>query len=103
LHSCPDGAKSTICISTDSTFKDSVRTRLPYNGPLEDSLTKQLASDLDIPDALDLLLLPISLRERVVGVFFALSSYGPINEDHIIVLTQAASEGFERIVLARKL
>lgn len=103
LHNCPDGASSTICVSTDSTFKDSVRTRLPYNGPLEDSLTKQLAGDLDIPDALDLLLLPIALRERVVGAFFALSSYGPINEDHINVLTQAASEGFERIVLSRKL
>lgn len=102
LHGAPDGAACTICIKEDSTFKDVVRTRLPYNGPLEDPLTKGLAGDLDIPDALDLLVIPIALRERVLGVFFALSSYGPINEEHIAVLSQAACEGFERIVLARK-
>ncbi len=102
LHGTPDGASSTICIAKDSTFKDVVRTRLPYNGPLEDPVTKKLAGDLDIPDALDLLVIPITLRERVIGVFFALSSYGPINEEHIAVLTQAASEAFERIVLASK-
>ena len=102
LHGAPDGAACTVCIKEDSTFKDVVRTRLPYNGPLEDPLTKGLAGDLDIPDALDLLAIPIALRERVIGVFFALSSYGPINEEHIAVLSQAACEGFERIVLARK-
>jgi hypothetical protein len=102
LHGCPDGAKSTIDLTADSTFKDVVRMRLPYNGPLVDSFTKQLARDLDIPDAMDLLLLPVVLRERVLGVFIAIGSFGSIYEEHISVLSQAAAEAFERIVLARK-
>lgn len=101
-HNCAGQDVNALCVTKDSTFRDVIQTRQPYNGRLADSLTKQLARDLDTPDALDILVLPISLRDRVVGTVVALSSFGPINEDHIMVLSQAASEGFERIVLARK-
>ncbi len=76
LHGCTDDASGTIGIDEDSTFRDVVRMRLPYNGPIEDSVTKQFARDLDMPDALDILGLPVAIRDRVVGVLFGLGSYG---------------------------
>jgi hypothetical protein len=102
LHGCTDDAKSSVSIEDDSTFRDVVRTRLPYNGPIEDSITKRFARDLDMPDAMDLLALPVAVRERVVGVLFGLGSYDAIYEEHLTVLSQAAAEAFERILLARK-
>lgn len=102
LHGCTDDASGTISIDEDSTFRGVVRMRLPYNGPIEDSVTKQFARDLDMPDALDILGLPIAIRDRVVGVLFGLGSYDAIFEEHLTVLSQAAAEAFERLLRARK-
>ncbi|MCP4446492.1 MAG: hypothetical protein GY811_14270 [Myxococcales bacterium] len=102
LHGCMDDAKSTIRIDADSTFKDVLRMRLPYNGPIEDPTTKQFARDLDMPDAFDLLAVPIAIRDRVVGILFGLGSCDALYEEHLSVLSQAAGESLERILRARK-
>ena len=102
LHGCTDDARGSISIDEDSALRDVVRMRLPYNGPIEDAITKRFARDLDMPDALDVLGLPIAIRDRVVGVLFGLGSYDSIFEEHLMVLSQAAGEAFERLLRARK-
>ena len=102
LHGCTDDARGSISIDEDSALRDVVRMRLPYNGPIEDAITKRFARDLDMPDALDVLGLPIAIRDRVVGVLFGLGSYDSIFEEHLTVLTQAAAEAFERLLRSRK-
>ncbi len=102
LHGCTDDARSSIGVDEDSTFRDIVRMRLPYNGPIEDDVTKKFAQDLDMPDAFDVLGVPIAIRDRVIGVLFGLGSYDAIFEEHLTVLSQAAAEAFERLLRARK-
>ena len=102
LHGCTESAKTCIEIENDSCLSDVCRIRLPYAGPLEDASCRKLASDLELADANTILALPMVLKGRVIGVLMGLSVHDITLQEHVAVLSEAACEAFERIILSRK-
>ncbi len=85
-----------------STLQDVVDTQLPYRGPLADESSRQFIGALldDVPA--EILLVPISVRERVVGVLFAERRKRHTFDEQLAVASRAAGVAFERVVRARR-
>lgn len=102
LHGCSPNSTTSIDVSGESTFGELIRMRLPYTGEIADESAKQLANDLEFPEARNLLAIPMLVKGRVLGVLFGLSRNTRLFEEHVAVLAEAASEAFERIILAKR-
>ncbi|MBL4637186.1 MAG: hypothetical protein JKY56_25250 [Kofleriaceae bacterium] len=102
LHGCSDDASTSIDVSEDSALTDVIQMHLPYSGKINDDSSKQLANDLEYPEARNILLLPMMVKGRVLGVLFGLSVQDRLFEEHVAVLAEAASEAFERIILSSR-
>ncbi len=100
LHGCSVGASTSIDVSGESALADVIQMHLPYSGKLNDDNSKQLADDLEYPEARNILALPMMVKGRVLGVLFGLSVQDRLFEEHVAVLAEAASEAFERIILS---
>ncbi len=85
-----------------STLQEVVDTPLPYRGPITDEVSRQfLAAALgDVPS--EILLVPISVRERAVGVLFAERRKRHTFDEQLAVASRAAGTAFERVVRARR-
>jgi len=102
LHGCSASASTSIEVSEDSALADVIQMHLPYSGKLNDDNSKQLADDLEYPEAQNILALPMMVKGRVLGVLFGLSVQDRLFEEHVAVLAEAASEAFERIILSSR-
>jgi len=61
---------ASMRLDRPSTLQDVVGTRLPYRGPMHDDASRAfLAAVLGAPPS-EILLVPVTVRERVVGVLF---------------------------------
>ncbi|WP_428264791.1 hypothetical protein [Haliangium sp.] len=95
-----DGVK--LNLDEPSTFQDIVSTRLPFRGPLTDSISRAFVAAALGYSAGQILALPVSVRGRVVGVLYGDTCQGHIFEQHLAVVTRAAGVALERILRARK-
>jgi len=94
--------QSALRLDRPSTFQDVVGTRLPYRGPIGDDASRQfLSSALGVAPA-ELLLVPVAVRERVVGVLFALDRKRHTFDDQLGLAARAAGMALERILRNRQ-
>jgi hypothetical protein len=93
---------ATLRLDRASTLQDVVGTRLPYRGPMHDDASRMfLASALGDTPA-EILLVPISIRERVVGVLFGEHRLRHTFDDQLALAARAAGMGLERILQKKR-
>ena len=93
---------ATLRLDRPSTLQDVVGTRLPYRGPMHDDDSRTfLASVLGNAPA-ELLLVPIAVRERVVGVLFGDHRVRHTFDDQLALASRAAGQALERILKAKR-
>jgi len=93
---------ATLRLDKPSTLQDVVGTRLPYRGPMHDDLSRGfLATVLGTAPA-EILLVPVAVRERVVGVLFGEQRLRHTFDDQLALASRAAGMALERILKARR-
>ncbi|MEZ4368888.1 MAG: hypothetical protein R2939_21805 [Kofleriaceae bacterium] len=93
---------ATLGLDAPSMFHDVVGTQLPYRGPvLDDASRGFLTASFGAPPA-ELLLIPMMIRDRVVGLIYADGRNRHTFDDHYAIAARAAGLALERIVKARK-
>ncbi len=85
-----------------STLQDVVDTQLPYRGPIADESSRQFLAAVLGEVPAEILLVPISVRERAVGVLFAERRKRHTFDEQLAVASRAAGAAFERVVRARR-
>jgi Type II secretion system (T2SS), protein E, N-terminal domain len=95
---------STASLKLDgpSTLQDVMDTQLPYRGPIADDSSRQFLGAIlgEVPS--EILLVPITVRERAVGVLFAERRKRHTFDEQLAVASRAAGVAFERVVRARR-
>ena len=92
----------TLRLDRGSTLQDVVNTRLPYRGPMHDDASRAfLVSVLGACPA-EILLVPVTVRERVVGVLFGEHRHRHTFDDQLALAARAAGMALERILRARR-
>jgi len=102
-----DGIKLTknkikkVSIPTDhqSTFRDVIVSRLPRRGHLDET-----PMDLKFQVAIgykprDVSLVPVMIRDKVIGIIYSDGVHAPIPEDEVNALLADAEAAYERIIL----
>ena len=94
----------TAALSTTvpSTFHDVIDTQLPFRGPLHDDASRQFLTSVFGSAPAEVLLVPMVLRDRVVGLLYADGRHRYTFDDHDAISARAAGIALERIVKARK-
>lgn len=95
----PPGA---LRLDLPSTLQDVVGTRLPYRGPMHDDTSRaflQLVLGACPPE---ILLIPVTVRERVVGILFGERRMRHTFDDQLALAARAAGMALERILLAKR-
>lgn len=94
--------KAEMKIDGPSTLQDVVDTRLPYRGPVADEASRQFLTAALGEAPGEILLVPISVRDRVIGVLFADRRKRHTFDEQLAVASRAAGVAFERVLLARR-
>jgi hypothetical protein len=93
---------ATLRLDRGSTLQDVVGTRLPYRGPMHDDASRAfLVSVLGACPA-EILLVPVTVRERVVGVLFGEHRHRHTFDDQLALAARAAGMALERILRAKR-
>jgi hypothetical protein len=93
---------ATLRLDRPSTLQDIVGTRLPYRGPMQDDASRSfLAAVLGVSPP-EILLVPVTVRERVVGILFGEHRTAHSFEDQLALAARAAGIALERILKARR-
>jgi hypothetical protein len=100
----PSVAQPRLTLSLDlaSTFQDVVGTRLPYRGPVIDDPTRHYLQGLLGTAPAEMLVIPVAVRDRVVGVLYADGRRRQTFDDHYTIAARAAGLALERILSAAK-
>lgn len=96
----PTTDPASLSLEGSSTLRDVVATRLPFRGPLADDPSRLFLAPI-LGDE-EILLVPISVRERVVGVLGGGVRKGKVFDEHLAVLARAAGTALERILKSRR-
>ncbi len=93
---------ATLRLDRPSTLADVVGTRLPYRGPMHDDTSRSFLTSVLGSCPTELLLVPISVRERVVGVLFGDQRSRHTFDDQLALAARAAGMALERILKAKR-
>jgi len=85
-----------------STLQDVVGTRLPYRGPMHDDASRSFLAAVLGASPPEILLVPVAVRERVVGVLFGEQRLRHTFDDQLALAGRAAGVALERILKARR-
>jgi hypothetical protein len=91
-----------LSLEAPSTFRDLVRTRLPYRGPVTDSRSRDFLIEALGWAPQEMLAVPLTVKERVVGVLYGDERTHAIPDDHLTAVCRAVELALERVLLARK-
>jgi hypothetical protein len=95
--------KAILRLDRPSTLREIVQARLPYRGPLGDSATRDFLIEALGGWAPDhALLVPLALRERVVGLLYGDDELEPVPDEHVRLLMAEAASALETVLVARK-
>ncbi|HEU4614026.1 MAG TPA: hypothetical protein VFS15_18155, partial [Kofleriaceae bacterium] len=93
---------ATLHLDRPSTLEDVVGTRLPYRGPMLDDTSRAfLAATLGACPP-EILLVPIAVRERVVGVLFGDQRIKHTFDDQLALAARAAGMALERLLKSKR-
>ena len=93
---------ATLRLDRPSTLADVVGTRLPYRGPIPDDPSRQFLATVLIVCPPEILLVPVTVRERVVGVLFAENRSRHAFDDQLAFASRAAGMALERVLKAKR-
>jgi len=92
---------TTLRLDRPSTLQDLVATRLPYRGPMNDDVSRTFLTSALGGCPAEILLVPVALRERVVGLLFGEHRMKPTFDDQLALAARAAGMALERILKKR--
>jgi len=92
----------TVKLDRPSTLADVVGTRLPYRGPMHDQISRNYLEAILGVCPPEILLVPITVRERVVGVLFGEHRMRHTFDDQLALASRAAGDALERILRAKR-
>jgi hypothetical protein len=92
----------TLRLDRPSTLQDVVGTRLPYRGPMLDNISREFLTSTLGACPPEILLVPVSVRERVVGVLFGDNRTKHTFDDQLALAARAAGMALERILKAKR-
>jgi hypothetical protein len=93
---------SWLRLDRPSTLQDVVGTRLPYRGPMHDDASRSFLASVLGTCPSEILLVPVTVRERVVGVLFGEHRLRHTFDDQLALAGRAAGMALERILLAKR-
>ena len=93
---------ATLRLDRPSTLEDVVGTRLPYRGPMHDDASRAFLISVLGACPAEILLVPVTVRERVVGVLFGEHRQRHTFDDQLALAARAAGMALERILRARR-
>lgn len=93
---------ATLKLDRPSTLADVVGTRLPYRGPIPDEPSRQFLATALIVCPPEILLVPVTVRERVVGVLFAENRTRHTFDDQLAFASRAAGMALERVLKSKR-
>jgi hypothetical protein len=93
---------ATLRLDRPSTLQDVVGTRLPYRGPMHDDASRAFLVAILGACPPEMLLVPVAVRERVVGVLFGEHRQRHTFDDQLALAARAAGMALERILKARR-
>jgi hypothetical protein len=91
-----------INIEAPSIFRDVVASRLPYRGPLPETAANRAFSQMIGGAGSEVLLMPVSVRERIIAVLFADTPILPLPDSALYAATREAGLAYERLILEAK-
>ncbi len=95
-------SSATLRLDRASTLADVVGTRLPYRGPMSDEPSQSFLTSVLGACPPEILLVPVAVRERVVGVLFGEHRRRHTFDDQLALAARAAGMALERILKARQ-
>jgi hypothetical protein len=93
---------ATLRLDRPSTLQDVVGTRLPYRGPMHDDASRTFLIAVLGACPPEILLVPVAVRERVVGVLFGEHRQRHTFDDQLAIAARAAGMALERILKAKR-
>jgi hypothetical protein len=93
---------ATLLLDRPSTLADVVGTRLPYRGPMLDDISRGFLTATLGSCPPEILLVPIAVRERVVGVLFGDQRIKHTFDDQLALAARAAGMSLERLLKAKR-
>jgi hypothetical protein len=101
LH--PDELRRAVLkLDRPSTFRDVLQTRLPFRGPITDAPSRDFLIDALGWAPETVLVMPLAVRDRVVGLLYGDDAIEPVPEEHVAQLERAGSSALETILAAKK-
>ena len=98
----PDIPAAQLRLDRPSTLSDVVGTRLPYRGPMLDDTSRGFLTATLGSCPPEILLVPIAVRERVVGVLFGDQRVKHTFDDQLALAARAAGMALERLLKAKR-
>lgn len=98
----PQPPSATLRLDRPSTLQDVVGTRLPYRGPMHDDASRSFLAGVLGACPPEILLVPVTVRERVVGVLFGEHRLRHTFDDQLALAARAAGMALERILLSKR-
>ena len=92
---------ASMRIDRPSTLQDVVGTRLPYRGPMHDDTSRAFLAAVLGASPPEILLVPVTVRERVVGVLFGEQRMRHTFDDQLALAARAAGMALERILKSK--
>ena len=93
---------ATLRLDRPSTLQDVVGTRLPYRGPMHDDASRTFLISILGACPPEILLVPVAVRERVVGVLFGEHRQRHTFDDQLALAARAAGMALERILKSKR-
>jgi hypothetical protein len=93
---------ASLRLDRPSTLQDIVGTRLPYRGPMHDDASRAFLTSVLGACPPEILLVPVTVRERVVGVLFGEHRQRHTFDDQLALAARAAGMALERILRSRR-
>jgi hypothetical protein len=98
----PEMSTASLRLDRASTIADVIGTRLPYRGPMLDDTSRAFLSATLGSCPPEILLVPIAVRERVVGVLFGDQRIKHTFDDQLALAARAAGMALERLLKAKR-
>ena len=93
---------TTLRLDRPSTLQDVVGTRLPYRGPMHDDASRNFLAAVLGTAPPEILLVPVAIRERVVGVLFGEHRVVHTFDDQLALAARAAGMALERVLKTKR-
>ncbi len=94
--------RTPLPLNRPSTFQDVVATRMPFHGPLHDAVSRDFLAGTVGASPTDMTALPITVRDKVVGILYGDERTQIVFDDHLNTLSRSAGAALERILVQRK-